>query len=424
MSASYNSTTRIPGSVRSLTETIILPRQRGSRASRVPAPYQGASYQLSGGKLIGEDRNTSILKFELGVAGCLVKTENFDSGIAGHWWNGNNTQGDTNLRASQCFIIQDIGIDGSKENDVDHVADGFCCQGAGIRINEVRCFNVPGYAILVKPGTGDRAGVPGMYDDFESYISNVRITTCMHGIRLESPDSTVKDAIVDGGVDAITQMSSGGVYDHIHTYGNDRGMIWVNTGTGSNLYIEAARIGSQISASGVHIRGLNIGPGTTYNRGILIENDAASIHDFFGLVRAETGEHPDIAGMEITTGVHHYLQGDLVVLGSSSGIIIGNSHRSFLDLRGSIVSASSQARFVDIQYPVTGWRMTIQGNSTSSAPLLDLSNSDLNNQDGLGNNFRIYCPSSNVATAVLYSGGYEHNLVPGTNVYINDVLQS
>lgn len=466
MSASYNSTIQKASGSIELTSTMTIPRQRGSLSSRVVAPYGGVSYALGGGKLVGTDRNATILKARLGLTGAMVESENYGSSTVGHYWNGNNTQGDTNLRTTAATLVKDIGFDGSgllrptpynyldrkidptqpsagqyaweyeQGNDsaphdpdiygpdIEAALDGLRLQGTGNHVDHCRFFQIPGYALSLAPGNGTQAGVPGIYDDYASFVEHVIIRQCKHGIVLTAGDSKLQNLYFDGiAGDAFTMGGSGSVIDNIHVAGSDRGLVWYIGGQGSNLYCEASRIGVHVLAGSVHMRGLNIGPGTAYYRGVLIDEDACNIDDFFGIVRAEDSDWSDIAGIEILGGYHHYLRGQLVVLGSQKGIIINNSHRGFLDVQGSIVSASDNARFVDIRWPITGWRVTIQGNSTSNAPLLDFTSSGLSGVNGLGNNFRIYCASSNVSTAVKYSTA-SYNLAAGNSVYINDVLQS
>ncbi len=93
----------------------------------------------------------------------------------------------------------------------------------------------------------------------------------------------------------------GSVVDVDHICGADRAVVVTQQAEFHTAYHEAARIGTHIlaQASGTRFDGLNIGPGTCWERGVKIEAHGCTIKGLFGMVMAETATHPDIAGVEI-----------------------------------------------------------------------------------------------------------------------------
>ena len=80
--------------------------------------------------------------------------------------------------------------------------------------------------------------------------------------------------------------------------------------------LEAARIGTNImpGADGTRIDGLNIGPGTCWERGVKIKAHGCNITNLYGTVRAETKEHPNSACVEIAPNLlHEVVTGSLVI---------------------------------------------------------------------------------------------------------------
>jgi hypothetical protein len=199
---------------------------------------------------------------------------------------------------------------------------------------------------------------------------------------------------------------------------------------GSHLrecYHEASRIGTLIEskAFGTRIDGLNIGPGTCWHRGALIDCAGVEIIGLRGNVRAASTEYPDIAGVEITSGrTNVKVEGQILVGEGSTGIIVRGERNTIKVDCGWDNNPNSTA--IRVAEAVKQCTIECDGGGRGGV-LLDLSQSGLDKTPGEGNLFRVRVPAwtiNNGLKPVVYpGGGTVFNLKPGTEVWVNGVLQ-
>lgn len=439
----------IPAGVHDFNQTLIIPRQRVlPRASNkaengVPAPYLGKQPSQPGGWLRGEDRFGTVLRFAPTVKGAFIQTEDFGD-RAGATWNDANTQGDTNLRANLCSMASDFTVDGRAElhpypwsrpegapspdlhgPDCPFRADGLCAQGGGFCGERLRFFQIPGAGLRLKGGIGKQSGAVGIYDNILSELTQIWVTQALYGIVVEAGDTKLHGIYITGVAhDGLTMSGPGSVVDVDHIFGADRAVVVTQQTEFHAAYHEAARIGTHIlaGAPGTRIDGLNIGPGTCWQRGVKIEAHGCTIKGLFGMVMAETADHPDIAGVEILPGlVNEVIEGGLEMAGDGSEALILRGHRNKVDLKGGW-NKRINATFVRVAEAVTGSTVEVRG-AGEGGTVLDLSASGLDRVNGQGNEFKIKWGGT--AKRVIYPGGGTiYNLAPGTQLWIDGRLQS
>ncbi len=438
----------IPAGVYDYNRTVVIPRLRGNVL--VPAPFGAKEPSRPGGFLRGEDRYGTILRFAPTVTGQLVKTELYGEGKAGSAWNDGNTLGDHNLQASLCIIASDLTIDGRAEirnypwsyregapkpdphgPDVPFRADGLCVEGNGFIGERLRFYQIPGTALVVKAGRAGQAGVFGIFDAAFNVLDNIFVTSAINGVNVAATDSKLSHIYITGIIkDGLTVSGSGSVIENDHVWGADRSAVFTQPVSAHDCYHEAARIGTDImpGADGTRIDGLNIGPGTCWERGVKIEAHGCNITNLYGMVHPETKENPDNAGVEILPNLlHEVVSGSLVISADANtpdatakGLIL-RGNRQKIDLKGGW-NSPCKATFIRVEGTVTGSTVEIRGTGDGGT-VLDLSASDLNKVDGAGNEFKIKWGGS--ATRVIYPGGGNHyNLAPGTQLWIDGQLQS
>jgi hypothetical protein len=440
----------IPAGVYDIGQTTVIPRQRKIPLARdksksgVPAPYNAKEVSQPGGWLRGEDRFGTVLRFAPTIKGALIQTEDFGTGRVGAFWNDENTQGDTKLQANICSMASNFTVDGraeirsypwaytefSPKPDVhgpDHPvrADGLRAQGNGFIGERLRFFQIPGTALVLKGGGGKQAGAFGIYDSHINELHSVWVAAAINGIVVESSDSKLHAIYITGIVrDGLTISGPGTVVDVDHVYGADRAVVVTQPAEFHAVYHEAARIGTHIlgNAHGTRIDGLNIGPGTCWERGVKIETHGNTITGLTGTVRAETAAHPDIAGVEIMPRlVNQVIQGDLTIDGDGSEGVILRGHRHKIDLKGGW-NKRANATFVRVAEGVTGCTVELRGWGDGGT-VLDLAASGLDRVNGQGNEFKVKW--SGTAKRVIYpGGGATYNLAPGTQLWIDGRLQS
>ncbi len=440
----------MPAGVYDFDHTLVIPRQRQIHPERnksqtgVPAPYGGKQVSLPGGWLRGEDRFGTVLRFAPNVQGTLIQTEGYGEGHVGASWNDNNTQGDPKLRANLCSMASDFTVDGRAEiraypwsytdwakppdlHGPDHPqrADGLSAQGSGFVGERLRFFQIPGTALRLKGGHGTQAGPYGIYDCSLGGLNDITVSGALYGIVVDAGDSKLRAIYISGIVhDGLTMNGSGSVVDVDHICGADRAVVVTQPAEFHGVYHEAARIGTEIlpGGDGTRIDGLNIGPGTCWQRGVKIGAHGCTITGLHGTVKAESTANPDIAGVEINpTLVNEVIAGELVIDGDGSKGIILRGHRNKIDLKGGW-NKRANATFVRVADAVTGCTVELRG-SGDGGTVLDLSASGLDHVNGLGNEFKIKWGGT--AKRVIYPGGGSiYNLAPGTQLWIDGRLQS
>ncbi|HEX4416101.1 MAG TPA: hypothetical protein VH107_20890 [Lacipirellulaceae bacterium] len=438
----------IPNGVYNYDRTVIIPRQRGN--INVPAPYGGKSASRPGGILRGEDRYGTVLRFNPTVTGQLIKTELYGEGKAGNAWNDGNSAGDRTLQASLCSSATDLTIDGRAEiraypwsypewapkpdphgPDLPYRADGLCIEGSGFIGKNLRFFQIPGTAIILKSGRNGSAGASGIYDAGFNQLEDIYISNAIYGINVAAADSKLSHIYITGIIkDGLTISGSGTVVEEDHVWGADRSAVFTEPASARECYHEAARIGTYIASTayGTRIDGLNIGPGTCWERGVKIDAHGCSITGLFGTVASESKEHPDIAGVEVAANLlHEVITGSLVVASdpknpatTAKGLIL-RGNRQKVDLKGGW-NSPCKATFIRVEGAVTGSTVEVRGTGDGGT-VLDLSASELNKVEGGGNEFKIKWGGT--STRVIYPGGGNHyNLAPGTQLWIDGQLQS
>jgi hypothetical protein len=440
----------IPAGVYDFNQTLVIPRQRilprvsNKAETGVPAPYLAKQTSQPGGWLRGEDRFGTVLRFAPNVKGCLIQTEDYGTGRAGGFWNDANTQGDASLRANLCVMASDFTVDGRAEirpypsghpdwaptpdlhgPDFPFRADGLCVQGSGFCLERLRFYQIPGTAVRLKGGRGKQAGAYGIYDTLVGELNNIYVTLALGGIVVEAGDTKLHAIYITQVVrDGLTMSGPGSVVDVDHICGADRAVVVTQQAEFHTAYHEAARIGTHIlaEASGTRIDGLNIGPGTCWERGVKIEAHGCTVTGLFGTVMAESAAHPDIAGIEILPRlVNVMIEGALVVDGDGSEALILRGHRNKIDLKGGW-SKRANATFVRVAEAITGSTVELRG-AGDGGTVLDLATSNLDHVDGKGNEFKIKW--SGTAKRVIYPGGGAiYNLAPGNQLWIDGHLQS
>ena len=440
----------IPDGVYDISRTIIIPRQRKlSRESNkaetgVPAPYMAKQVSQPGGWLRGENQFGTVLRFAPTVKGALIQTEDYGTSRPGAYWNDGNTQSDTNLRANLSAMASDFTVDGRAEirpypwsrpewaakpdlngPDCPQRANGLSVQGSGFRGERLRFFQIPGTAILLKPGRGKHGGTFGIYDNLSNELNDIWVSQAINGIVVEAADTKLRAIYMTGIVrDGLTISGPGSVVDGDHVYGADRSVVITQEAEFHAAYHEAARIGTHIisTATGTRIDGLNIGPGTCWERGVKLEAHGCTIKGLHGTVLAESAEPPDIAGVEIAPGlVHEAVDGALSINGDGSEGLILRGHRNKVELKGGW-NKPTKATFIRVAEAITATTIEVRG-SGNEGTVLDLSKTGRDTVDGLGNEFKIRW--SGTAERVIYpGGGAKYNLAPGTQLWIDGKLQS
>ena len=201
---------------------------------KVPAPWQASQPSSPAGSLAGSDQFATVLRFDPKVTGQLIKTEGYDEGHVGRWWNNNNTGGDTNLRSFLCGSVHDLTVDGQAGianypyisnsgphgSDFPWRADGICSQGAGFTGERLRLYQVPGTGIILKNGGGTQSGALGIYDQQATRLDQVWVSHCMNGINCAVADSRLSHLqIVDVAKDGLMLSGPGTYVDDCHVYG-------------------------------------------------------------------------------------------------------------------------------------------------------------------------------------------------------------
>jgi hypothetical protein len=429
----------LPTGVYDFDKTVIIPRQRAMPRERdktaggVPAPYLATQPSFPGGWLRGEDRFGTVLRFSPSIKGCLIKTEGFGDGHVGGSWNENNTKGDKTLRSNLCSSASDFTVDGCSElrdRNAEPRADGLCVEGNGFSAHNLRFFRIPGTALVVKGVAPAAFSEAGIYDNQQTEIRDIHIAGAINGVDVSAGDAKLSHIYVVAVIkDGLILRSSGAFVEGDHIWGADRAAVFQATAMASNCYHEAARIGTHILASAdrTRIDSLNIGPATCWERGVKIEASGATVVGIVGAVQAESEKHPDIAGVEITSGASNVtIEGSLSVEGDESGnstakvvVLSGRAHK--IDLRGGW-SVPTKATYVRLAGGTTASTIQIRGHGEGGVAL-DLSASKLNEINGLGNEFKVWWNGS--AARVIYpGGGSTYNLAPGTQLWIDGVLQS
>jgi hypothetical protein len=446
----------IPTGVYDLDRTVVIPRQRGLLNARnntqngVPAPYLGKNNSWPGGFLRGEDRFGTVLRFAPSVRGCLIKTEGYGDGTAGGFWNHNNELGDTTLKSNLCSSASNFTVDGQAEfrpyphayfdahpkpdpHGPDFVprADGLCAEGAGFSAENLRFFKIPGTALIVRLGRGPQAGAFGVFDGQPTEIRQIVVHEAVNGIQVEAGDTKLSDIYISNVVkDGLIVRGPGTMIEGDHICGADRAAVFSAVATASNCYHEAARIGTHIlpGAECTRIDGLNIGPGTCTERGVKIEASGTTIVGLFGMMPAESEKHPDVVGVEIGRGPFNVsVEGSVTIMGdnksknSTAKALTLSGHGHKVDLRGGW-NVPTKATFVRVAGSATGCKIEIRGHGDGGTAL-DLSASQLDRVNGLGNEFKVFWAGK--AARVIYpGGGTTYNLAPGTQLWIDGVLQS
>ena len=191
----------------------------------------------------------------------------------------------------------------------------------------------------------------------------------------------------------------------------------------SNAYLEAAPYGLYLDAGSDHstVDGLQIGPGTTWNRCVYINSGDNHLHHIHGTVRAPDGTHNDVAGIELVAGAAaEWIDNtDLIVAGTSRGVIF-RGYENTLQISGSADTVGS--RFVDVEEAITGCTIYIDWRG-SAGTVLDLTNSSLDSVDGLGNNIVVHTHGTPTTKVKFPGGGTTFNLHSGTTLTVDGVLQ-
>ncbi len=427
--------------VRAIHSTIIIPRQNPAVA--VPAPFGATQPAYPGGELAGSGQFQSVLRFDPQITGQLIKTENFGDGTAGRFWNNNNHGGDTTQHGNQCSSAHDFTVDGRAEfrpypagytaahpkpdihgPDMPQRADGLSTEGNGFYASNLRFYNIPGTAVVVKQAKGGQDGFYGPWDMQLNVFDNINVGQAINGMQVDCSDVKLSRIFITAiAHDGLIVTGPGTRIDTTHIEGCDRDAVFDTLVIARGCYHEAARIGTDIlpHAFGTRIDGLDIGPHTCWERGVRINANRCTITGLTGSVAAQSATHPDVAGVEIMwdKASLEFIEGMLMMTGEATGVIF-RGHHNELHLRGGW-DGTANATFVRVASPITTCKLDITCGGNGGT-VLDLSASGLDKTNGLGNEITIRCAGT--ATPVLYpGGGTKFNLAPGSEVTINGVQQ-
>lgn len=430
--------------VHEITSTLVIPQKHtGMGLVKIPPPLTTTSDSLPSGHIFGKDWASSVLLFDNSITDYFIKTEYYGTDAAGRFWNNNNLGGNTFQRTSLAGSMANIAVIGKAQlhaypysynttppdiygPDFIFKSDGLCIQAPGFRGNYLRFSQIPGTAIRLKQATGTQDGNYNAYDSDFSMMDWIKINSSMYGIVDETTDGKWDHIFISGVVkDGFTGGNSTNLTNS-HIYGADRSLVCAGKLEGENLYCEAARIGTHVTsqAFGTKIRGLNIGPGTCTSRGILVDTHGVEITGINNIVRAEDATYPDVAGLELSSGVlNGVFQGALEINGTSTGFKI-RGHRHRINMDGGAWGTSANGRLVEVLEASTRCDIDIKGNIVGGVAL-DLTSSNLNNINGKGNKFNIRVDCTGGAIPIKYPGGGSvYNLAPGNELFIDGVLQS
>jgi hypothetical protein len=418
--------------VREFTEPIVISRQR--LAVSVPPPFKATQASRPAAVLAGTDEFGTVFRFAPTVKGQLIKTEGYDSGKVGTWWNNANTDGDTSLKSLLCPSARNFSVDGQAglethpysqagphALDCPRRADGLCVQGSGFTGEHLRFFQIPGTAVVLKSGAGNQAGSVSLLDSQTTRLDNITVLISIDGIDCQVGDARLsRIAIVGVAHDGLVVSGPGTYLDDCHVWGATRAAVFNTETIASNCYFEAARIGLEILGDGCEVEGLNIGPATCWERGVLIKSHGNMISRLRGTVHGTSAGQPAVAGVEIAPGKSsENISGRLAIGDGSIGIIVRGQHQT-IDLAPGWPDGT-KATAVRVEAGVFNTKIDIRG-SAQTGTVLDLSASNLNSPGNGNNEFRIdWIGAAN--TVVYPGGGTQYNLAPGTRIWLNGVLQ-
>jgi hypothetical protein len=420
-----------------------------------PPPYNTGAYSLPAGSLWGEDWSGTMLIFGLGVQNCMIKTEYYGEEKVSFYWNDNNTVGDTDLKCCQGSTVNYLAVHGRGDlagisydqywADETHTAftrhvDGLCAEGPGFEGDHLRFFDIPGTAISLKGGKDLLYGPAGPYDDYNPRLNNIIIWGAENGIIVDASDANLSNIWITGVLNKGIVAGNAMYLHNIHVTGADVAFDCIWTSFVELAYFEAAKIGVHIhdNGHGTQLKDCNIGPGTCFYRGVVIEgNNGVQIGFLNGTVSDSDETHTGKAGLEILhdpigsdtsyaySAIGHHIKGDLLVQGESTGYLI-QGRQLELDLKGRTTSADGTV--VKVTAPIYQSTMIVRG-TDNYGTLLDLSESGLDTAFGQGNRIEIWGALASGGTLIKYPGypstnpDNAYNLAAGTELYIDNVLQ-
>lgn len=384
--------------------TLVIPQHSDSTV--LPGPWQMSDPtqdQRRAGSVAGVSQFETIFVFDETVTGHYIKTQYYGTGLAGTYWNQNNTDGDTNLKAVLCAHAHDFAIFGAAEfrpypmtyneswtepdvhgPDMPYVANGISMQGSGNRVERVRLFNIPGTGVIMRPGTGSQAGFYGMWDEAYTILNDVRVTQAINGIDVSNTDAKIRGLYVDNVSQkgAILDLN-GGYLSDAHICGADIGLDVISELHASEIYVESARIGTHLrsNAHGCSLHDLNIGPGTCRETGLLIESNGNDVR-VIGGVGYPGYEHDPATGV-INSGHTNDLKVGLRVEDDGDcAVRLTGGNGGTLDL-GTFHPTSTSGTALHITGAINHWEIKIRCQGASNPVALDV------DDIGVGNVIRI-----------------------------------
>lgn len=416
--------------VHELTQPVVLSQRVGSLAFSTPLQTDPKIKAAPCAELIGAGPAVTVLRFPKGTTGKpLISNAGLGTAIDAFF---SNSKGNTCF----CPTVSNLAVDGQAGlhnepyyrnstpdlygPDFVPTADGVSLQGTGIRGEHLRLFQIPGTALVMRGGGGGNYGQFCAYDYATSRASDVEILNCYAGIDDSVGDSRAERIAIAGvAKDGVVASGPGTYLDDIHVWGADRGAVFSTQIIGTNLYLEASRIGLHVlyHSDGSEVDGLNIGPGTCWERGALIESDEVAISRLKGTVRTDT------VGVEIKPyRANVSIQGRLGFSGPAIGILLAG-HNNCADLSASSeIKGTTFVKVVQVADSLpTKIDVRVRG-FLGAGVALDLSESGLDKAGGQGNKFDVKCNGN--GTPVIYpGGGTKYNLAEGNTVLIDDEVQ-
>jgi hypothetical protein len=375
----------------------------------VPNAAGGVAY--SGGRFIGAGELTTTLRFDPSFKGTMIETR------------------------PKCGNAPEVGgfqVDGRRGDNAGFQtadrADGIKIVADNAYVHDIGLINVPGTALTVDGHSppGDQSDIFGCRSP---RIENIFINQCNNGLVVNAGDAKLRSIdIVGTNKVGLTLNSPGAILISSHVWGTGTHgtACWIRQQCQVyGGYFEAARLGVHIQGHGSEITGLNIGPATCWRRGVLIEANGCKLRNVHGDVMAEDAtipEHGDIAGLEFAPWtVDNIVDCRFTVNGSSKGIIVAGN-RQAIDTNCWMPLATKKAVNVKV-LRTTGTKIRIVG-ECQNGTCLDLSESQLHELDGLGNDFELRVEQLGKGVLVKYpNNSPTYNLAPGTTLRINGELQ-
>lgn len=303
--------------------------------------------------------------------------------------------------------------------DCEQLADGVVLDGDEPAASNLQITQIAGTGLVIKNATQTIARA-----------SVIHVHSAINGVDVEATDARLDNLTMDNIVHESVSVHGGGnvFIDTAHVTGGDVGYHFAAKVIGNAIFADNQRIGAIFDGISWESHVTNFCALGCWERSCVIGENGITLDPVDVHVPLETAEHPSTAGLEILPNLSQAdIRGSIKIDGdaklpnaTATGTILrGSRHK--LDLKGGWDSPA-KATFVRCEGHIAGTTLDIRG-SGDGGTALDLSATDLNNVAGDGNEFKIHWGGT--AARVIYpGGGTKFNLAPGTQLWIDGVLQT